>query len=56
MSESLLAISNAIKIGKVWKNFADIKIPEEIPNLKKKIKTYSENTTISSKLHKMNQS
>ena len=42
MSESLLAISNAIKIGKVWKNFADIKIPEEIPNLKKKIKTYSE--------------
>ena len=42
MSESLLAISNAIKIGKAWKNFADIKIPEEIPNLKKKIKTYSE--------------
>ena len=42
MSESLLAISNAIKIGKVWKNFADIKIPEKIPNLKKKIKTYSE--------------
>ena len=42
MSESLLAISNAIKIGKVWKNFADIKIPKEIPNLKKKIKTYSE--------------
>ena len=42
MSESLLAISNAIKIGKVWKNFADIKIPGEIPNLKKKIKTYSE--------------
>ncbi|MDC0037310.1 acetate--CoA ligase family protein [Alphaproteobacteria bacterium] len=42
MSESLLAISNSIKVGKVWENFADIKIPEKIPNLKKKIKTYSE--------------
>ncbi len=42
MSESLLAISNSIKIAKAWKNFVDIKISKKMDNLKKKTKTYSE--------------
>jgi len=42
MSESLLAISNSIKIAKAWRSCIDIKIPKNIPNIKKKTKTYSE--------------
>ena len=42
MSESLLAISNSIKISKAWRNCFDIKIPKNIPKIKKKTKTYSE--------------
>ena len=42
MSESLLAISNSIKISKAWSNFSEIKISKNLQNHKKKIKTYSE--------------
>ena len=42
MYEGLLAISNSIKIQKAWKKNIDIKIPKNIPNLKKKVKNYSE--------------
>jgi len=42
MSESLLAISNSIKIAKAWRNFVDIKIPKTTTNVKRKTKTYSE--------------
>ena len=42
MSESLLAISNSIKISKAWSNFSEIKISKKLQNHKKKIKTYSE--------------
>ena len=42
MSESLLAISNTIKISKAWKNFIDIKIPKNLSNLNGETKTYSE--------------
>ena len=42
MSESLLAISNSIKISKAWSNFSEIKISKKLQNHKKKIKTFSE--------------
>ena len=42
MSESLLAISNSIKISKAWSNFSEIKISKNLQNHKNKIKTYSE--------------
>ncbi len=42
MSESLIAISNSIKIAKAWRNCFDIKISQKIKNPKTKIDTFSE--------------
>ena len=42
MYEGLLAISNSIKMRKAWEKNIDIKIPKNIPNLKKKTQNYSE--------------
>ena len=42
MTESLIAISNSIKISKAWKNHFDIKISQKINNIEMKIKTISE--------------
>ena len=42
MWESLLAISNSIKISKAWSNFSEIKISKKLQNHKNKIKIYSE--------------
>ena len=42
MSESLIAISNSIKIAKAWRNCFDIKISQKINNLETKTMIFSE--------------